>query len=240
MELKLNAILKEEAKKSITEAKRATYYGGKPTGTETDLYIGKTRVVIRKGVVQSEIPMDGPISEEIAYFIVGVRGEFTMHEGLLGITRAKGKYTLPEDAETTGTVEFYMNGVNSISCYGPTRENTLALCELIRNGNIRPNDEWDKEQITGGPDELTKVREQRDRVLNLLNSTTAELAQVTREVEELRSVLETARTERNLAQDRVMQVRKLSARLDEETWPWCSKSAVATMINLAVNGASEK
>lgn len=240
MELKLNAILKEEAKSKIVENKRSTFYGGKPTGIETDLYIGKTRVIIRQGIVQSEIPTEGPISEEITGFIVGVRAEFTMYEDVLGATRAHGKYVHPDDPGTTGIIEMYSKGTDKISCYGPTREKTLALFELIREGDIRPINEWDKAQITGGPDRL-------EQTLELLRLATAEQARLTREVEELRSAgraagskISEVRAERDLAQHRVKSVQKLVEKLDGEKWPWCSKSAVANMINLAVNGGNSK
>ena len=180
MELKLNAILKEEAKKSIIEKTRHCYYGGKPTGTETDLYIGQTRVTIRQGVVQSEIPAEGPISKEIEDFVVGVRAEFMMYEDFLGITRDRGKYALPDDTETTGTVELYSKGSVQVICYGPTREKTLALFELIRGGKIRPHDEFDGPQsgksraqleaeLTSTQQQLGEALVEVDRMTNQAN-----------------------------------------------------------------------
>lgn len=210
MDMKLNAILKEEAKSKITEVKRATFYGKTQTETRIDLYIGRTQVTVRQGVVQSELPIEGPISEEITDFIVAVRAEVMIHEDILGITRAKGKYTLPDDTETTGTVELYMKGTVNISCYGPTREKTLELYELIRNGNIRPSDEWDKAQIVGGPDRL-------EQTLELLRSATADQARLTRELEETREALKlsdaTFRTHQqnfNNACEKNVRVRRLA------------------------------
>lgn len=148
MELKIYAILSEEAKSRITEVFRRTWYGGKP-GTETDLYIGKTRVIIRQGVVQSELPHEGPISQEIQGFVVGVRVESLLNENLLGIKREKGKYVLPSNHETTGTVEMCMPDSINITCCGPDRAQPLKLYELIRSGLIHP--EISYECPTEGP-----------------------------------------------------------------------------------------
>lgn len=243
MELKLNAILKEEAKSKIIEVKRSTFHGGKPAGTETDLYIGRTRVTVRQGVVQSEIPMEGPISEEIKGFIVGVRAEVMIHEDLLGITRAKGKYALPDDDDnddfkTTGVVEFYMKGTINVSCYGPTREKTLALHELIRDGNIRPSNEWDRVQIVDGPDRLQQT-------LELLRSATAEKARLTRELEKTQGCFEHAWEELlqrrqevkdfSILKARIQAVYELAVRLNDRLWPFCTKGHVSDQITLALN-----
>jgi len=247
MELKLNAILKEEAKSKITEVKRSTFYGGKQTGTETDLYIGKTRVTIRQGVVQSEIPTEGPISEEITGFIVGVRAEFTMCEDILGVTRAKGKYAHPDDPETTGTVEFCVRGTNSISCYGPTREKTLELFELIRDGNIRPSNEWDKAQIAGGKsreqleveltfnqEQLGKVWQENNRLHKTCNQLVAERDSAVAEMEHLRDELVSVRKQANGACEKnraiLQSFTELRSNLIDAWWPLCTKTTVAHRI----------
>lgn len=171
MEIKLNAILKEEAKPRTVNVER---------GAEVDKYIGVTRVIIRQGVVQSELPLTGPISEEIEPFIVGVRLESEFREVALGVQRARGKYVLPDNDEVTGVVEFRDSQSLRISCYGPNREGVILLYELIRSGKIRPiGDGWDKEQIDGGPDRL-------EEALGLLQVANAENEHLTQEVAELR------------------------------------------------------
>jgi hypothetical protein len=151
MELELKAVLNEEAKTKLTEKREPSFYGGKPTGHNTEYYIGRTRVMIRQGVVHSEVPVLGPMSEEIKPYIAGFFAEGTIHEDILGITRDKGKYALPgeedrEDRQTTGTVEFLMRGTSKVICYGSDREKVLDLYNLIRTGKVRPYEEADVPQ----------------------------------------------------------------------------------------------
>lgn len=200
VELKINAILSEEAKSRITEVFRQTWYGGKP-GTETELYIGKTRVVIRQGVVQSELPTEGPISKEILEFIVGVRVESTLNEALVGVTREKGKYVLPSNHETTGTVELYMKDVLNITCYGPNRELTLWLHELVRSGQIHPEVSYEKP--TEGPtrQQLVDLTVGLEADLRLAHGelaiTEAKLAAAEKERDDLKQKIEGLQTERD-------------------------------------------
>jgi hypothetical protein len=222
MDMKLNAILKEETKAKIVEVKRSTFYGGKSTGIETDLYIGRTRVTVRQGVVQSELPIDGPISEEIKDFIVAVRVEATLKEGVLGIVRARGKYNLPGDTETTGIVELYITGIVDIRCYGPTRENVLALYELIRSGKICPSDAWDKSQIVGGPDRLKQLEDE-------LEETKARLEGAMLHITGLH-------TERDLSKQTHIRLRQLARTLENTSLlPWVSRSGVAAQIDAILN-----
>lgn len=173
MEIKLTAVLKGEAKSHIENVDR---------GAEVDKYIGMTRVIIRQGIVQSELPLTGPISEEIESFIVGVRLETCFYESTLGLKRAKGKYVLPDNVEVTGVVELRDSQSVRVSCYGPNREGVILLYELIRSGNIRPvGDGWDKEQIDGGPDRLKEA-------LDLLQAANAGNARLSEELAELAGV----------------------------------------------------
>lgn len=168
MELELRAILNEEAKTKLTEKREPSFYGGKPIGHNTEYYIGRTRVTIRQGVIHSEVPVLGPMSEEIKPYVAGFFAEAMMHEDILGVTRDKGKYALPDEEEkeakqTTGTVEFYMKGTSKIICYGPDRERVLELYNLIRAGKIRPYEEVDMPQ--GG-----KSRAELEREVHFLHN----------------------------------------------------------------------
>lgn len=236
MELKLNAILREEAKSKITEVKRSTFYGGKPTGEETDLYIGKTRVTIRQGVVQSELPIDGPISKEIENLIVGVRAEFTMHEDILGVTRAKGKYAHPDDTETTGTVEFFMRGTTNISCYGPTREKTLALYEMIRDGSIRPVNEWDRAQTAGGPDYLKKIEAELEETKARLEGAMLHITGLKADLNLSEETFRAHARSFNNACEKNVRLRQVVRNIENTPLlPWVSRSRVAKQINMILD-----
>jgi hypothetical protein len=229
MDMKLNAILKEEAKSKITEVRRPTFLGTKPTGTQTDLYIGKTQVTVRQGVVQSELQVDGPISKEIEDLIVGVRVEVILNESVLGIVRARGKYNLPGDALTTGTVELYITGIVDIRCYGPTRENALALYELIRSGKICPSDAWDKSQIIGGPDHLKQLEDE-------LKETKARLEGAMLHITGLNAEADLSeKTLRQFQQDfdeKNIRLRQLARALENTSLlPWVSRTGVAAQID---------
>lgn len=153
MELELKAVLNEEAKSKLKEERIPSFYGGKPTGHDTEYYIGRTRVTIRQGVIHSEVPILWPVSEEIKPYITGFLAEASLDQVASGITRDKGKYALPGDEkketkETIGIVESepYSNKRVKIICYGPDREKVLELYNLIRAGYIRPYEVMDLPQ----------------------------------------------------------------------------------------------
>jgi hypothetical protein len=253
MELELKAVLSEKAKTKLTEKREPSFYGGKPTGHNTEYYIGRTRVMIRQGVVHSEVPVLGPMSDEIKPYIVGFFAEGTMHEDILGVTREKGKYALPgeeenEDRQTTGTVEFFMRGTSKIICYGSDREKVLDLYNLIRTGKVRPYEEADVPQ--GG-----KSRKQLEQELRFLQDHETSLEAENeileshlnraRESEEhfktaLRKVEEEllqVRGEFDRARDKNVQLRRLARNMENESsLPLVFRRTVVKQIDEVLDG----
>ncbi len=256
----LYAILSETAKTMIREERCSYYHGGKPNGTSTECYIGKTRVIVRQGVVQSELPEFGPISDEIAHFIVGV----VFCDTVLNSRRINGTYHLPgeeTDSKTYGTVDRHsmLGGDNyNVTCYGATRENVLKLYNLIRLGTIRPADDgWDREQAPGGivklKEDLAQARSRLEEAYQLADRLEVDLAQARRGIVGLeenlaleRSRLEEAyqladRLEVDLAQarSRVSNTYQLAADLNTEYWPFCTKEGIVERIHRALNGVTK-
>ncbi len=201
MDIKLNAILSEDAKSKITEVNQQVFHGAKFVKTEIELYIGRTRVTVRQGVVHSELPMDGPISEETSELIVGVRLDVRIDTNVVSVIRAKGKYTLQDDDKTTGTVEADQGAHIKISCYGPTREKVLELYELIRGGKIRPSDEYDQQQIAGGPDLLEETR-------GLLRASNADKASLKKELQNLQRTLDSSLNNEKILLEELKETRQ--------------------------------
>ena len=228
-------ILGEETKTMITETHHQSYYCGKPCGTTTEYYIGKTRVVIKQGSVQSELPEFGHISREIAFYAIG----FVLTDKIDDASRALGTYHLPGEETEPKTYAIVDKGFSvsknsyEVTCYGIKREKVQELYRLIRAGKIRPTDEWDGEQAPGGAEELEASRQQ---VLQL----STELLEKSVDFDIQKRMWASVTHACQIAQSKINAVYQLAARLDQEKWSFCSKRAVAGRINAALNGADMK
>ena len=178
MELKLKAILAEDAKKALV-SKRVPAFG-KYSRETTEYCIGLTRVTINQGVVYSEVPSFGEISGEIAPYVVGYTIETSIDVRIVG-NRELGKYTLPNCKETICSITPYIGVVHTAIFHGKDRDKVVQLFELIRDDKIEPT-----EQIGGDKD-----RKSRKQLESELTATSEELG---------RKILELAGVRRQLEQ----------------------------------------
>lgn len=158
--MKLYAVIRPDPRRVVEETFVPSFSDGKEIGSVRVYFIGNTQVFYELGILRAEQPICGPLSSDLEGMIAG----FNVTVTVSGNLRAPGMYHLPSDSgrigsETTGVVEVVDDKRYTVTCYGLSREKVLELHNLIRTGNIRPIDEWDKEQIPGGPAELKNVSE---------------------------------------------------------------------------------
>ena len=168
-----------------------------------------------------------------------------MDERLLGGKRTRGKYTLPEEEkseikETICVVDFWVDVVHQVSFYGQDRDKIIKLFELVRDGKIRPYEEF------GGP-QLGKSRQELENDLvalrRTLTATELALSKAWAELEQLKKKESSLITETRelyeglcIASKKNHAIQQLAKTIGFSNhryfyWPLCDRFTTARKIN---------
>ena len=196
-----------------------------------------------KGRIYAMWTEDSPIPDEFKDFV----DEISFYQTIPQMGRRESGVYRHESARCELTPGDHGNNRRDKPIYllkisAKNLEDIQELLHKIKTGSVRPDESYEAPQGGESRAELETTFNHLEKVLKLLDRSTAEQARLTLEVQDLQaagrlcgSEVVRVRAERDLAQNQIRAVLGVFAKFNDQVWPWCLKSKVGTMINLAVN-----